>query len=102
MSTPSPFITISLVTRNGMQWLPSCLRSVVSQRLTDWELLILDNGSTDGSAEWLRQQAQQDERIDLVLVERNTGYSPAHNRAILAARGEAVLLLNTLITCLVD
>jgi GT2 family glycosyltransferase len=66
----------------------------VSQRLTDWELLILDNGSTDGSAEWLRQWAQQDERIDLALVERNTGYSRAHNRAILAARGEAVLLLN--------
>ena len=90
----TPAVTISLVTWNGLRWLPGCLDSVASQTHHDYELLILDNGSTDGSVEWLRERAAADSRITLVESEVNLGYAPAHNRAIEAMQGEAVLLLN--------
>jgi len=90
----TPAVTISLVTWNGLRWLPGCLDSVAAQTLADYELLILDNGSDDGSVEWLRARVARDPRITLVESDRNLGYAPAHNRNIEAARGEAVLLLN--------
>jgi GT2 family glycosyltransferase len=94
MGTNSPRVTISLVTWNGLHWLPACFESIITQTLTDWELLIIDNGSTDGSCEWLRGRAPTDDRIRVTGLEQNTGYSRPHNQSIRAARGEAVLLLN--------
>ncbi len=82
------------MTWNGLEWLPGCLDSVAAQTLEDYELLIFDNGSGDGSVEWLRERAAADDRIGLVESAENLGYAPAHNRNIAAARGEAVLLLN--------
>ncbi len=87
-------VTISLVTFNGLRWLPGCIASLFSQQLTDFELLIIDNASTDGSANWLRQLAGQDDRIVLTESRMNLGFAKAHNRHLLVARGDFVLLLN--------
>jgi len=89
-----PLVTVSLVTYNGMRWLPGCLNSVRAQDLGDWELLVFDNASTDGSVEWLRDLAFSDPRISLIESSANRGFAAAHNRQILAARGAYVLLLN--------
>lgn len=91
---PAPAVTISLVTWNGLRWLPGCLGTVAAQTLADYELLIIDNGSTDGSVEWLREHASLDDRITLLESGSNLGFARAHNRNIAAARGSAVLLLN--------
>jgi GT2 family glycosyltransferase len=93
-SRTTPRVTISLVTFNGMRWLPGCLASVRSQELADFECLVLDNGSTDGSVEWLRKQAAADARIRLRESAQNLGFAAAHNRLIVEARSEFVLLLN--------
>ena len=90
----SPLATISLVTFNGMRWLPGCLTSVKEQTLHNFELLVLDNASTDGSVEWLREQLASEPRMKLTESGQNLGYAAAHNRHIFAARGEYVLLLN--------
>ena len=89
-----PSVTVSLVTFNGMRWLPGCLASVKAQTLGDYELLVLDNASTDGSVEWLREQLASEPRMKLTELAQNLGYAAAHNRHIFAARGEYVLLLN--------
>ncbi len=62
--------------------------------MADYELLVLDNASTDGTVERLRAEAASDERIRLVESSENLGYARAHNRNIAAARGEFVCLLN--------
>jgi GT2 family glycosyltransferase len=90
----APVVTISLVTFNGLRWLPGCIASLCSQQLTDFELLIIDNASTDGSANWLRQLAGQDDRTVLTESHMNLGFAKAHNRHLLVARGDFVLLLN--------
>jgi GT2 family glycosyltransferase len=77
-----------------MQWLPGCVESVRSQELADLELLVLDNSSTDGSVEWLREVASQEPRMSLTASPENLGFATAHNRHIGQARGEYVLLLN--------
>jgi GT2 family glycosyltransferase len=92
--SPDPAATVSLVTWNGMRWLPACLASVATQTMADYELLVIDNASSDGSAAWLRAQAAADPRIRLVESVENTGYARAHNANIRVARGEAILLLN--------
>jgi GT2 family glycosyltransferase len=92
----SPLVTISLVTYNGRRWLAGCLASLRAQRMADFELLVIDNASTDGSAEWLRSETARDDRrrVEIKDSSVNLGYAAAHNRNIAAARGEFVLLLN--------
>ncbi|MDP8904241.1 MAG: glycosyltransferase family 2 protein [Chloroflexota bacterium] len=89
-----PLVTVSLVTYNGMRWLPGCLESVRAQDLPDWELLVLDNASSDGSTGWLRDIVAQDRRMRLTALTSNLGFAAGHNKNIFAARGEFVLLLN--------
>jgi GT2 family glycosyltransferase len=87
-------VTVSLVTFNGMRWLPGCLASLTAQDLSDYELLVLDNASTDGSLDVLRSHVATDGRARLEASPENLGFAKAHNRNIGQARGEYVLLLN--------
>jgi GT2 family glycosyltransferase len=89
-----PLVTISLVTYNGQRWLSGCLASVQAQDLTDHELLVLDNGSTDGTTELLRRHKAHEPRMRLEESPVNLGFAGGHNRNIALARGEYVVLLN--------
>lgn len=89
-----PTLTVSLVTHNGLRWLPGCLRSLREQTQTDFELLVLDNASTDGTREWLAEAQAGESRMTLELNDANLGFAAAHNRNIARARGELVCLLN--------
>ena len=68
-----PSVTVSLVTFNGMRWLPGCLASLKEQTLGDYELLVLDNASTDGSVEWLREQLASEPRMKLTELDAEPG-----------------------------
>jgi GT2 family glycosyltransferase len=92
--TRPPRVSVSLVSWNGLRWLPACLDSVRGQTLTNMELLVVDNGSTDGSAAWLDAALVDGPPGRIVHNARNAGYAAAHNRNIRDARGEYVLLLN--------
>ena len=90
----TPTITVSLVTFNGMTWLPECLASVRKQTMPAFELLAIDNASGDGSLELLRHSAAAEPRMTVRESRHNLGFAVAHNRNIAAARGEFVMLLN--------
>lgn len=87
-------VSVTLVTWNGLRWLPGCLASLRAQTVRPLELLVLDNGSTDGTAAWLRDALAGDPDARLVLLDHNTGYAAGHDRLLALARGEHVLLLN--------
>jgi GT2 family glycosyltransferase len=89
-----PRVTVSLVTYNGVRWLDGCLASLRAQTLDDYELIVRDNASTDGTVELLRSRLADDTRARIVESPRNLGYAAAHNLAVHAARSEFVLLLN--------
>ena len=75
---------------NGAAWLPDCLDSIESQTLRPARVVVVDNGSTDGSLELLAERG-----VEVVELGRNTGFAHAANRGIEAAGGELVALVNT-------
>lgn len=96
-------VSINLVTWNGKKYLPYCLKSIAQQTFRDFSLLILDNGSTDGTVEYLKEIQEPKSKINLefkipnlriVFNEKNTGFAAGHNRAIRATHSEYVLILN--------
>ncbi|MDE3089989.1 MAG: glycosyltransferase family 2 protein [Chloroflexota bacterium] len=78
---------------NGMRLnlLPTCLKALRMQTFHDFETLVIDNGSTDGSP-WFVGHVYPEVRV--VALERNRGFAPAVNEGIRAARGDVLVLLN--------
>ncbi len=84
-------IKVSLVVPvyNAEEYLPECLSCLLQQSYSDYEILLIDDGSTDGSAEVCDEYAQKDNRIR-TFHQRNQGVSAARNCAIAAAKGEFI------------
>jgi polyisoprenyl-phosphate glycosyltransferase len=61
----------------------------------DWELVIADDGSSDGTREWLRAQAQQDPRLRAVLLSRNFGHTPGYLAALEHTSGRHTVLMDS-------
>ncbi|MBW4575267.1 MAG: glycosyltransferase [Aphanothece sp. CMT-3BRIN-NPC111] len=85
--------TVSIITPlyNKVGYIIDTIRSVLSQSYSDWEMLIVDNGSTDGS--WKKAQQIQDDRIRL-LQSPNQGPGAARNYGLIQARGEWIQFLD--------
>lgn len=83
----SPRATIAIPVFNSAATLPRCLQSAMRQTLTDIEILVADDGSTDESAAVVRRLAAEDSRIRLIRMERNGGKPRAMNRMTEEARG---------------
>lgn len=84
----NPQVTVLLPVRNGSAHLAAALESIFAQTFTDFELLVIDDGSTDGTPEILR--AIRDPRLRVVTNPQNSGLVPALNRGLELARGEFV------------
>jgi glycosyltransferase involved in cell wall biosynthesis len=91
MSDPEPLVTVVMPAYNAEAWIGEAVDSVLAQTMPDWELIVVDDGSTDGTAGAVRQYA--DRRIRLVS-QPNRGPSAARNRGIALARGRYVSLLD--------
>jgi GT2 family glycosyltransferase len=87
-------VSISLVTFNAMSWLPGLIASLHAQGPEVLEVLVVDNASTDGTAEALASEAARDGRMRLSVSSVNRGYATAHNTNIERAAGELLVLLN--------
>lgn len=82
-----PLVSILMPVRNGAQFVEECLLSLLVQTISDFEVIVIDDGSTDRTADIVRQFA--DERIRLV-VQENVGTTRSLNRALRLARGHWV------------
>jgi glycosyltransferase involved in cell wall biosynthesis len=85
MSTPA--ITVGLPVYNGEAFLAQAIESILGQSFTDFELVISDNASTDGTLEICRAYASKDRRIRLLANETNLGAAPNFNLVVREARG---------------
>ena len=84
-----PKVSILLPSLNARQFLEPRIRSIVDQTFGDWETIVLDSGSTDGSWEFFRSVAQTDPRFQLHQVPRNGLYA-ALNRGLELATGQFI------------
>ena len=87
-----PKISIITIAYNNKEGLEKTIRSVISQTYQDFEFLVIDGGSTDGSAALLEQYKSQ---IDYCVSEQDSGIYNAMNKGILASKGEYLLFLNS-------
>ena len=86
-----PRVSIVIVNWNGRSLLEPCLQSLQAQTLQDFEIILVDNGSTDGSLEWLRERCDW---IRLIANEQNLGFAAANNQAIQVSRAHYIATLN--------
>ena len=85
----NPIISVIVPVYNTAPWLARCLDSICTQSYTNLEILCVNDGSTDNSAEILEEYAAKDVRIR-VFIQENAGLSAARNTALEHATGEWV------------
>jgi len=88
-----PKVSIILPTYQRIHFLPRAIESVRAQTFPEWELLIVDNGSTDGTEALVQQFQERDGRIRSLKEERK-GASHARNSGLQEARGEFIAFLD--------
>lgn len=83
-------ITIVIPNYNGEKYLRTCIESIFAQDYSDYEIIIIDNDSTDSDYKWIENYGE----IKFKRLNKNYGFSRAVNEGIQMARGKYVLLLN--------
>ncbi len=86
-----PQISIIIPHLNGRHHLNDCLGSLRQQTFTDFETLLVDNGSTDGTQTYVRENFPE---VKLIELGQNRGFTGACNAGWAAAQGEIIVLLN--------
>ncbi len=112
MTETGPLISIIMPCYNTADYLPVALKGLLEQSYTHWELIAVDDASTDGTQQLLAQAAVQDKRIHLVQHQENRGVAHARNTGLTWAQGDYIWfadpddsyepeLLSRALTCLV-
>jgi GT2 family glycosyltransferase len=89
--TDAPLVSLIVLNWNGLAYLPRCLGSLRRQTYRRFETILVDNGSTDGSASYVRTHFPE---VRLIETGRNLGFAEGNNVGIRQARGELIGLLN--------
>jgi len=89
----TPIVTVTICTYNGDRFLAATLESVLKQTLSDLEVVIVDDGSKDGTVALIKRYLQQDSRIRLFERE-NSGLPASRNFAFSQARGEWIAIID--------
>jgi len=88
----APFFSVIIVNHNGGDYIRGALNSLRKQTFRDFEVILLDNASTDGSAEGIDQSGLP--HFCLLSSSQNLGFAGGNNKAVAHARGEWLALLN--------
>lgn len=84
----TPRVSVLMAAYNGDDFLAQAIESIHGQTFENWELVVIDDGSTDRTSSILAEAAHNDPRMRVVRQDTNTGLTRALNRAIDMARGE--------------
>ncbi|PRS36427.1 glycosyltransferase family 2 protein [Bacillus sp. RJGP41] len=89
-SYASPLTSIIILTRNGLPFTKECISSIFRHTKENFELILVDNGSKDGTLEFLKTLPY----TKVIANKKNKGFSGGCNQGITIARGENIVLLN--------
>lgn len=85
------FISVIIANYNGKKWLKKCLDSLKKQSYKNFEVIFVDNGSSDGSVGYVREHYP---KVKVVISKTNLGFAGGNNLGATKAKGEYLLLLN--------
>jgi len=88
-------VSILVAVYNAEHYLAQCLDSLLSQTLSDIQVICIDDGSTDGSLQLLQQYAAQDSRVEVYRMAQNSGQAKARNEGLRHVRGRYVAYLDS-------
>lgn len=91
---PIPIISVVVPSYNKARFLPCTIDSVIKQTFQEWELIIVDDHSSDDSVDLIRKFAESDRRISFQLNDTNRGGNYCRNAGIDQARGEYLMFLD--------
>jgi hypothetical protein len=87
-----PSVAVAVLNYNGLRWLPNCLSSVASTKYPNLDVYLVDNGSTDGSVDYVQRTFP---RVKVIPHARNLGFAEGYNKAIETIESHYVVLLNS-------
>ncbi|MCY3867893.1 MAG: glycosyltransferase family 2 protein [Chloroflexi bacterium] len=94
MAKPAPLVSVVMPVYNGERFLAEAIESILGQTFREFEFLIVDDGSQDGSAAISRSYAERDRRIRCIQLGKNQGEAGARNAGIAAAEGRFVAMMD--------
>ena len=90
-----PRVSIIIPSYNHARFLDSCFKGIQNQTFQDWEIILIDDGSTDGSVERAREFARGEPRLQVHVNEKNLGTYGTEQRALDMSKAEFVAILNS-------
>ena len=90
-----PKVSVIMPVYNRERYLAEAIASILGQTFADFEFIIVDDGSSDGSPEIIQHFAQRDKRIVPVMLDKNVGNASARNRGIERAKGEYLAAMDS-------
>lgn len=89
-----PLISVIIPVYNSEKYLPICMEKIINQTLTDFEVILIDDGSTDDSSTICDVYAKKDSRIS-VIHQKNSGQAVARNRGISISKGKWIVFIDS-------
>jgi GT2 family glycosyltransferase/glycosyltransferase involved in cell wall biosynthesis/SAM-dependent methyltransferase len=93
-STNNVLTSIIILCFNQLEYTKKCLQSIVKYTSVPYELILVDNGSSDGTAPFLEDWANKHSNCKIIFNNENRGFAAGNNQGIAAAKGDYILLLN--------
>ncbi|AUB65106.1 glycosyl transferase [Bacillus thuringiensis] len=90
-----PYVSVITPSYNSIRFIGETISSVQNQSYENWEMIIVDDGSTDQSAAKIKEMIEGDSRIRLLSLKENVGAAKARNLAIQEARGRYIAFLDS-------
>ena len=95
MNNETPLVSVIMPAYNAAPFIEEAINSVISQTVKDWELLVIDDCSTDNTREIVEKIITYDSRVKLLANEKNMGAAGSRNRGLDLFRGQYVALLDS-------
>lgn len=90
-----PLVSVIMLSYNHKDYIDSAINSVLNQSFQDWELIIIDDASTDGSQQLIKNLSENDDRIKVIYHETNQGIASSTNEGIEAAKSKFIAFLDS-------
>ncbi len=95
MEANRPFVSIIMPAYNSERYIEEAIHSIQSQTFDNFELIVVDDCSSDSTCDIVEQMAQSDKRISLLRNEKNSGTACSRNRALDSCRGDYIAFLDS-------
>jgi O-antigen biosynthesis protein len=90
----SPLISVIILNYNGKKYLQNCISSVLQTTYPNFEVILVDNASTDQSLKTVKEKFAEDPRLKIIENNRNLGFSGGNNIGYNFSKGEYIAFLN--------